>query len=53
MGAANAGHLAVQILAAGDAALRRRVAERRAAMAAGVLAKSKGLGKRLAELLKR
>jgi phosphoribosylcarboxyaminoimidazole (NCAIR) mutase len=53
MGAANAGHLAAQILAGSDAALRRTLAKRRAEMAAGVMAKSKGLGKKLAELLKR
>jgi phosphoribosylaminoimidazole carboxylase PurE protein len=53
MGAANAGHLAAQILAGSDAALRRTLARRRTEMAAGVMARSKGLGKKLAELLKR
>jgi phosphoribosylaminoimidazole carboxylase PurE protein len=40
MGAKNAGHLAVQILAVGDERLRPRVRERRQKMAAEVLAKS-------------
>jgi len=53
MGAANAGHLAAQILAGSDATLRRKVTEKRAGMAAAVLEKSKGLDKRLRELLKR
>ena len=51
MGAANAGHLAAQILASRDTTLRRKVARRRAAMARAVLEKSKGLDKRLRELL--
>ncbi len=53
MGAANAGHLAAQILAAGDASLRRRVVLRRHKMTASVLEKSKGLDKKLKELLVR
>ncbi len=53
MGAANAGHLAAQILAGADAALRRKVASRRAEMATAVLERSKGLGGKLRELLKR
>src|SRR5262249_44342110 len=40
MGAANAGHLAVEMLALADAELRRKLRERRARMAAEVLAKS-------------
>jgi phosphoribosylaminoimidazole carboxylase PurE protein len=51
MGAANAGHLAVTMLALRDAALRRRLVERRRAMAKAVLAKSRGLSKRLRDLL--
>jgi len=53
MGAANAGHLAAQILASTDPALRRRVVERRRRMAASVLEKSKGLERKLRELLGR
>jgi phosphoribosylaminoimidazole carboxylase PurE protein len=53
MGAANAGHLAAQILAAGDPALRRRVVERRRGMTASVLEKAKGLDRKLRELLGR
>ena len=53
MGAANAGHLAVAMLALRDASLRRRLVERRRAMAASVLAKSRSLPKRLRELLER
>jgi len=52
MGAANAGHLAVTLLAMDDARLRERLAERRKAMAAAVLEKSKALPKKLRELLK-
>ncbi len=52
MGAANAGHLAVTLLAMGDARLRARLGERRTAMAAAVLEKSKTLPKKLRELLK-
>jgi phosphoribosylaminoimidazole carboxylase PurE protein len=51
MGAANAGHLAAQILATSDAGLRRRVAQRRRKMTADVLAKSKGLDRKLKALL--
>ncbi len=53
MGAANAGHLAAQVLAAGDAALKRRVAERRRELTAGVLEKSKGLDRKLKATLAR
>lgn len=53
MGAANAGHLAVAILALRDPALRRRLVERRRAMATAVLEKSRSLPKRLRELLDR
>jgi phosphoribosylamine--glycine ligase len=52
MGAKNAGHLAVQMLAVGDAALRRAVQARRRAMADEVLGRSKALPRRLRELLK-
>ena len=51
MGAANAGHLAVTLLALGDARLRQKLAERRKTMAAQVLEKSKGLPARLRDLL--
>jgi len=51
MGAKNAGHLAVQILAVKDAALRRALQDRRRAMADEVLARGKGLPRRLRELL--
>jgi phosphoribosylaminoimidazole carboxylase PurE protein len=53
MGAANAGHLAAQILAAGDVALRRRVVERRRRMTASVLERSRGIDRKLRELLGR
>jgi 5-(carboxyamino)imidazole ribonucleotide mutase len=49
MGAANAGHLAVEMLALANAGLRRRLHERRQRMAAEVLAKSKDLPLRLRE----
>jgi phosphoribosylamine--glycine ligase len=49
MGAANAGHLAAEMLALADAALRRKLHERRQRMAAEVLAKSKDLPPRLRE----
>jgi phosphoribosylaminoimidazole carboxylase PurE protein len=52
MGAANAGHLAVEILALADPRLRGRLRARRASMAREVLATSKGLPRRLAELLR-
>jgi phosphoribosylaminoimidazole carboxylase PurE protein len=52
MGAANAAHLAAEMLALADPKLRGRVAARRAAMTRHVLAKSKGLPQRLAELLR-
>ena len=52
MGAKNAGHLAAQILAVGDAALRRAVASRRQAMAREVAERSKTLPRKLRELLK-
>jgi phosphoribosylamine--glycine ligase len=48
-GAANAGHLAVEMLALADAGLRRRLHERRQRMAAEVLATSKDLPLRLRE----
>jgi phosphoribosylaminoimidazole carboxylase PurE protein len=49
MGAANAGHLAVEMLALANPGLRRRLQERRLRMAAEVLAKSKDLPQRLRE----
>jgi phosphoribosylamine---glycine ligase len=52
MGAKNAGHLAAQILALGDATLRRAVQVRRRGMADEVLSRSKALPQRLRELLK-
>jgi phosphoribosylaminoimidazole carboxylase PurE protein len=52
MGAKNAGHLAVSILALSDDDLRRKLHERRGRMAEEVLAKSKALPARLRELLK-
>lgn len=51
MGAGNAGHLAVTLLAMGDAGLRRKLADKRKAMTAAVLEKSKTLPKKLRELL--
>ncbi len=53
MGAKNAGHLAVSILALSDTALRKKVQERRERMADEVLAKSKALPARLRDLLKK
>jgi len=52
MGARNAGHLAVQILAVKDAGLRRALHAGRQAMRDDVLARSKALPRRLRELLK-
>jgi phosphoribosylaminoimidazole carboxylase PurE protein len=49
MGAANAGHLAAEMLALADAGLRRKLRERRQRMATEVLAKSKDLSRRLRE----
>jgi len=51
MGAKNAGHLAAALLAMKDPDLRRRLHDRRAKMAAEVLAKSETLGGRLREML--
>jgi phosphoribosylamine---glycine ligase len=51
MGAKNAAHLAIAILALGDAALRRRLARSRKRMTAEVLAKAEGLPARLHRLL--
>lgn len=53
MGASNAGHLAVTLLAMSDARLRAKLVARRKQMAGTVLEKSKGLPKRLRELLAR
>jgi phosphoribosylaminoimidazole carboxylase PurE protein len=53
MGAANAGHLAVAILALADPDLRARLRERRARTAEDVLAKARDLPRRLEELLAR
>jgi phosphoribosylaminoimidazole carboxylase PurE protein len=52
MGAKNAGHLAAQILAVGDAALRKAVQDKRRKMAEDVLARNKALPGKLRELLK-
>jgi phosphoribosylamine---glycine ligase len=51
MGAKNAAHLAIAILALSDAALRRRLARGRRRMTAEVLAKAEGLPARLRDLL--
>jgi len=51
MGARNAGHLAVAILALGDEALRRALKARRQEMAADVLGRDKALPGRLRKLL--
>lgn len=51
MGAKNAGHLAVAILAVADPALRARLKERRERMTAEVLEKGKDLPRKLRELL--
>ena len=51
MGAKNAGHLAVAILALADPGLRARLRGRRAAMTREVLEKSEGLEQRLRQLL--
>jgi phosphoribosylamine--glycine ligase len=51
MGAKNAGHLAVAILALQDARLRQELAGRRKRMAQEVVEKSKGLARRLREVL--
>ncbi|PYQ15928.1 MAG: 5-(carboxyamino)imidazole ribonucleotide mutase [Acidobacteria bacterium] len=52
MGAANAGHFAVAILALGDAGLRRKLRERRQRVAAEILVKSRDLDRRLREIPK-
>lgn len=52
MGAKNAGHLAVTILALQDSRLRARLHTRRRTMAAEVARKSRSLGPRLRALLK-
>jgi phosphoribosylaminoimidazole carboxylase PurE protein len=49
MGAANAGHLAVEMLALGDAGLRRKLHDRRQRMTVEVLARSKYLSRRRRE----
>jgi phosphoribosylaminoimidazole carboxylase PurE protein len=51
MGAANAGHLAVTILALADEELRGKLEERRRRMAAEVLAKAADLPRKLQEIL--
>jgi phosphoribosylaminoimidazole carboxylase PurE protein len=51
MGARNAGHLAVRLLALRDPALRRAVHERRATMARDVLARSSALPAKLRAIL--
>jgi len=52
MGAANAGHLAAELLALSDAPLRRRVREHRRRLAREVRRKNVGLERKLAELLR-
>jgi phosphoribosylaminoimidazole carboxylase PurE protein len=52
MGAKNAGHLAVAMLALSDPALRGKLHERRASMAEEVLEKSRSVAQRLQEILK-
>lgn len=49
MGAANAAHLAAEMLALGDAELRRKLRDRRQRTSAEVLAQSKDLPRRLRE----
>ena len=51
MGAKNAGHLAVRLLAMKDRALRQMLHERRQQMAQEVMARSQGLPAKLKELL--
>ena len=51
MGAKNAGHLAVAILALGDEALRERLAERRRAMVGEILGKSETVREKLRKIL--
>jgi phosphoribosylcarboxyaminoimidazole (NCAIR) mutase len=51
MGARNAGHLAVAILALGDDALRSRLKARRQEMTADVLGRDKALPERLRQIL--
>jgi phosphoribosylaminoimidazole carboxylase PurE protein len=53
MGAANAGHLAVTILALQDGVLKRRLSAKRRAVRRTVLKKSRSLPKRLREILGR
>jgi len=53
MGAKNAGHLAVAILAVSDPELRGRLKTRRERMTAEVLDKGKDLPRKLRELLDR
>jgi len=53
MGAANAGHLAVAIMAVADAGLRGRVRQYRQRFTEQVLAKGRDLPQRLQELLKK
>ena len=53
MGAKNAGHLAVTIMALSDTALRARLQSQREKMTADVLAKGENLRAKLDELLKR
>ena len=51
MGARNAAHLAVAIMALGDEALRAKLKARRQEMTADVLARDAGLGERLRKIL--
>ncbi len=53
MGAANAGHLAAEIMAVADAELRKKIRTRREKMTADVLGKNQELTARLREILKK
>jgi phosphoribosylaminoimidazole carboxylase PurE protein len=53
MGAANAGHLAAEILALGDSELRRRVRDGRRRMARDILKKNERLSTRVQELVRK
>ena len=52
MGAANAGHLAAAMLALTDPRLRRRLRDKRRSMAVDVRSSSKGLNRKLRQLLR-
>jgi phosphoribosylcarboxyaminoimidazole (NCAIR) mutase len=52
MGAANAGHLAAAMLALADPRLRQRLRDKRRSMAVDVRSSSKGLNRKLRQLLR-